>query len=154
MKRILTAGLVAVGVIAASTAAYSGGHAKFEKQIKARKAVMTLYSYHIGSLAAMVKGEMEYNAETATMLANDMLKAASIQGGTMWPQGTDTETLGKPQGSDAHLDKPTFPSIIGLQAARDKAQELHHQALAALGDFPPKADILRTISQWFVERSH
>ncbi|MDJ0833107.1 MAG: (2E,6E)-farnesyl diphosphate synthase [Gammaproteobacteria bacterium] len=66
----------------------------------------------------------------------------------------DTETLGKPQGSDAHLDKPTFPSIIGLPAAREKAQELHQQALAAVEDFPAKADILRSISQWFVERSH
>ncbi len=66
----------------------------------------------------------------------------------------DTETLGKPQGSDAHLDKPTFPSIIGLPAAREKAQELHQQALAALEGFPQKADILRSISQWFVDRSH
>ena len=66
----------------------------------------------------------------------------------------DTATLGKPQGSDAHLDKPTFPSIIGLQAAREKAQELHQQALQALAGFPSEADILRSISHWFVARSH
>ena len=67
---------------------------------------------------------------------------------------SDTAVLGKPQGSDALLDKPTFPSIIGLQAARDKAQELHQQALQALDIFGAEADILRTISHWFVERSH
>ncbi|MBC8211061.1 MAG: (2E,6E)-farnesyl diphosphate synthase [Gammaproteobacteria bacterium] len=67
---------------------------------------------------------------------------------------SDTHTLGKPQGSDAELDKPTFPSIIGLQAARDKAQELHRQAQASLDCFGAEADILRTISHWFVERSH
>ncbi len=66
----------------------------------------------------------------------------------------DTDTLGKPQGSDALLDKPTFPSIIGLQASRDKARELHQQALQAIEGFGSEADILRTISQWFVERSH
>ena len=66
----------------------------------------------------------------------------------------DTSTLGKPQGSDAGLDKPTFPSIIGLQAAREKAQELHQQALDALDLFGTEADILRHISHWFVERSH
>lgn len=66
----------------------------------------------------------------------------------------DTATLGKPQGSDAGLDKPTFPSIIGLQAAKDKATDLHQQALLALQDFGPEADILRTISHWFVDRSH
>ncbi len=67
---------------------------------------------------------------------------------------SDTEVLGKPQGSDAQLDKPTFPSIIGLQASRDKAQELHQQALQALTIFGAEADILRTISHWFVERTH
>lgn len=66
----------------------------------------------------------------------------------------DTETLGKPQGSDAGLDKPTFPSIIGLKAAQDKAQELHQQALESIRNFGPEADTLRTISQWFVERSY
>lgn len=64
----------------------------------------------------------------------------------------DTDTLGKPQGSDAGLGKPTFPSIIGLQAAREKAQELHQQALTAISHFGSEADILRSISQWFVER--
>ena len=66
----------------------------------------------------------------------------------------DTDTLGKPQGSDAGLGKPTFPSIIGLPAAREKAQELHQQALQAIEHFGPEADILRSISQWFVSRSH
>lgn len=66
----------------------------------------------------------------------------------------DTETLGKPQGSDANLHKPTFPTIIGLQAAREKALELHRQALDAIDDFGAEADVLRTISHWFVARSH
>lgn len=66
----------------------------------------------------------------------------------------DTAILGKPQGSDAELGKPTFPSIIGLQAARDKAAQLHQEALKAIDNFGPEADILRAISHWFVERSH
>ncbi len=66
----------------------------------------------------------------------------------------DTDILGKPQGSDAGLDKPTFPSLIGLQAAKEKALDLHHQALEAISCFGPEADILRTISHWFVQRSH
>lgn len=67
---------------------------------------------------------------------------------------SDTDVLGKPQGSDAAQFKPTFPSIIGLQASRDKALDLHQQALQALADFGEEADILRTISHWFVARSH
>ncbi len=67
---------------------------------------------------------------------------------------SDTETLGKPQGSDAQLDKPTFPSIIGLQAAQDKAMQLHQQAVEAIENFGSEADILRAISHWFVSRRH
>ena len=66
----------------------------------------------------------------------------------------DTDTLGKPQGSDAGLDKPTFPSIIGLAAAREKVEELHQQALDSIAHFGQEADMLRAISQWFVDRSH
>ena len=67
---------------------------------------------------------------------------------------SDTQTLGKPQGSDASLDKPTFPSILGLQMAQDKARDLHLQALEAIEDFGCEADILRAISHWFVARRH
>ncbi len=66
----------------------------------------------------------------------------------------DTAVLGKPQGSDSALNKPTFPSIIGLEASREKAQELHANALRALRIFGEEADILRYISAWFVEREN
>ena len=66
----------------------------------------------------------------------------------------DTITLGKQQGADSALNKPTFPSIIGLEASREKAQELHRNALDALSVFDADADILRRISAWFVERKN
>lgn len=66
----------------------------------------------------------------------------------------DTLTMGKPQGSDMELDKPTFPSIIGVEASRKKAQDLHQNAIKALSIFGEEADILRYISAWFVERTH
>ena len=64
----------------------------------------------------------------------------------------DTSTLGKTQGADSARDKPTFPSIIGLEASQEKALELHHKALQTLSIFGEEADILRYISAWFVER--
>ena len=66
----------------------------------------------------------------------------------------DTETLGKTQGADFARNKPTFPSIIGLEASQEKAQELHQLALQAISIFGEEADILRYISAWFVERKH
>ncbi|MGH1370700.1 MAG: (2E,6E)-farnesyl diphosphate synthase [Cellvibrionaceae bacterium] len=64
----------------------------------------------------------------------------------------DTETLGKQQGADIALNKPTYVSLLGLDGAREKAQQLHQNALAALSDFDPRADILRALSAYIVER--
>jgi len=66
----------------------------------------------------------------------------------------DTATLGKTQGADRARNKPTYPSIIGLDASREKAWDLHQKALQALSIFGEEADILRYISAWFVERSN
>jgi farnesyl diphosphate synthase len=66
----------------------------------------------------------------------------------------DTATLGKIQGADSARNKPTFPSIIGLEASLEKARELHGNALEALSVFGEEADILRYISAWFVERTN
>ena len=66
----------------------------------------------------------------------------------------DTHTLGKTQGADSARNKPTFPSIVGLEASQEKARELHQNALQALSIFGEEADILRYISAWFVERKN
>lgn len=66
----------------------------------------------------------------------------------------DTATLGKAQGADSARNKPTYPSIIGLEASQEKTRELHRKALKALSIFGEEADILRYISAWFVERSN
>ena len=40
------------------------------------------------------------------------------------------------------------------EASRDKARELHRNAIEALSVFDQEADILRRISAWFVERQN
>ena len=126
--------------------------------------ITELETMHIHKTGALIRTCIQMAALSGDDVSNDQFNALDsyakkiglsfqVQDDILDVIG-DTETLGKPQGSDAHLDKPTFPSIIGLPAAREKAQELHQQALVALEGFPPKADILRTISHWFVERSH
>lgn len=65
----------------------------------------------------------------------------------------DTETLGKPQGSDKERDKPTYTSLLGLEGAKQKARELHQQAMESLADFDESAAPLRWISAYIVERA-
>jgi len=66
----------------------------------------------------------------------------------------DTETLGKPQGSDEKQNKPTYPALLGLEGATQRAQELHEQAIDALQNFDESADILRQLSAYIIEREH
>jgi len=65
---------------------------------------------------------------------------------------SDTETLGKPQGSDEEQEKPTFPAIIGLEKSKELALEQHELALKHLESLDEKADSLRQLSAYIVER--
>lgn len=65
---------------------------------------------------------------------------------------SDTETLGKPQGSDEEQEKPTFPAIIGLEKSRQLAIEQHQLALKHLEPLDERADSLRQLSAYIVER--
>jgi geranylgeranyl diphosphate synthase, type II len=66
----------------------------------------------------------------------------------------DTATLGKQQGADAALDKPTYVSLLGLAAAQQKAKALHEQSLDALSSFDYRADNLRHLSAYIINRTH
>ena len=64
----------------------------------------------------------------------------------------DTVTLGKRQGADQNRDKPTYVTLLGLAGAQAKAQQLHEEAITAVADFGPSADILRDLSAYIVQR--
>jgi geranylgeranyl diphosphate synthase type II len=65
---------------------------------------------------------------------------------------SDTQTLGKRQGADIARDKPTYPALLGLDAAKAYALELRDQALAALRPFDAAAEPLRDLARYIVER--
>ena len=65
-----------------------------------------------------------------------------------------TEQLGKQAGADTAQNKPTYPSLLGLAGARERALELHQDATDSLSDFGPEADPLRWLSAYIVARSH
>ena len=67
---------------------------------------------------------------------------------------SNTETLGKTQGADLALNKPTYPSLLGLEGARDLAKTLHQQSLDALVNFGSQADTLRGLADYIVTRQH
>lgn len=69
----------------------------------------------------------------------------------------DSSTLGKTAGKDAEANKPTYVSLLGLDAARAKAAELHDTAkqhLNALEQAGWNTEWLHAIAHLVIERGH
>ncbi|WP_047045563.1 (2E,6E)-farnesyl diphosphate synthase [Vibrio mexicanus] len=67
---------------------------------------------------------------------------------------SDTETLGKPQGSDEELNKSTYPALLGLEGAQKKAQSLLQEALHALEAIPYNTELLEQFARYVIERKN
>ncbi len=67
---------------------------------------------------------------------------------------SDTATLGKTQGKDRDNNKPTYPALLGMAGAKQKARDMHDQAVAALEPLGANADMLKAISLYIIERRH
>jgi geranylgeranyl diphosphate synthase type II len=65
---------------------------------------------------------------------------------------TDTQTLGKTQGADRARNKPTYPTIIGLDASIKLAEELADEAIDSLAGLNDNAAPLRELARYVVER--
>ena len=65
----------------------------------------------------------------------------------------DEEKLGKNIGSDLNKDKATYPALYGLEESRRKAEELVKESIAGLEEFDDRANPLREIARFFVQRT-
>jgi len=83
-------------------------------------------------------GEM---AGLAFQIADDILDITGKQ-----------EELGKDVGSDLKKGKKTFPSFYGLEESRRRAVEVADKAVLALKDFDRKADPLRELAKYIINR--
>lgn len=62
------------------------------------------------------------------------------------------EEIGKDVGSDLEKKKATYPAILGMAASKERALELMNMAIDSLKDFDEKAEPLRKIAKYVVER--
>lgn len=67
---------------------------------------------------------------------------------------SDTATLGKRQGADQALQKPTYPSILSLDSAREHALKQRDNALKHLSATGIQADFLAWLVAYVVNRDH
>jgi len=64
----------------------------------------------------------------------------------------DPSVTGKSTGTDALRQKSTYPSLVGIEKAKDKAKDLVDQALQALSGFDKRSDPLREIANFIIDR--
>ncbi len=124
-----------------------------------QKALETMHRHKTG---ALIEASVTLGALASTGAQKDELKslqayaqaiglAFQVQDDILDVE-SDTATLGKRQGADIARDKPTYPALLGLEAAKAYALELRDQALHALRPFDAAAEPLRELARYIVER--
>jgi farnesyl diphosphate synthase len=66
----------------------------------------------------------------------------------------DTATLGKSAASDIANNKATYPTILGIDGASRRADEIYSRALAALDAASDNTEGLKWIADFILHRSH
>lgn len=130
MKTALITGIsIALIVTGSAFAKDDGPH---DKAIKARQALMQLYSFNLGILASMAKGKTDYDADAASVAADNLLSAISMKQSAMWPPGSHSEDPANRQNRALAKIWETYPEITeSSKAMATAATEL--QAVAGNG---------------------
>jgi farnesyl diphosphate synthase len=137
----------------------STGHslslAELETMHRKKTGALLLASVRMGAIAA--------GADAATLAALDGYGRAiglafQIVDDILDVEGS-SEVLGKTAGKDAQRNKPTYVSVLGLAAARERADRLRREALAALDGLESAGGGARTLrlrqlADFIVVRSH
>jgi farnesyl diphosphate synthase len=126
--------------------------------------IAELEDMHIHKTGALIRAAVRLAALTAPELDHETLHrldhyancvglAFQIRDDILDIEG-DVATLGKRQGADLALNKPTYPTLLGLDEAKNRARQLHEEALASLATLDERAQPLRDLSHYIVDRSH
>jgi geranylgeranyl pyrophosphate synthase len=112
---------------------------------------LILASARLGALAAGANGDAR--ARRLEHYAKCIGLAFQVHDDVLDVDG-DTGELGKTSGKDQATDKATYPALLGLEAAREKARRLTDEALDSVSDMGPAAEPLRQLARYVTGRRH
>jgi geranylgeranyl diphosphate synthase type II len=100
---------------------------------------------------ALLAGASEIQLDLLNAYARNIGIAFQVADDILNVEGNPA-VMGKAVGTDKQHAKSTYPSLIGLETSRQFAQKLVREALQALETFDNKADPLRAIATYVIER--
>lgn len=123
-----------------------------------------LETLHIHKTGALIRASLklaclavpslnEAKAEALDRYSKCIGLAFQIQDDVLDIEGSSAE-LGKTAGKDSASLKSTYPSVMGLPAAKQRAEELFDEANKALNVFGEKAEALHWLAQHIQSRNH
>ena len=121
----------------------------------------TVKSIHRWKTAALIGASCETGALAggASLSESEVMRAFGVKIGLAFQIVDDIlditkprEKLGKTPGKDQKAGKATYPSVMGLQAARAEAARLIGAAEAELEGFGERGGVLKDLARFVVER--
>tara|TARA_R110001583_G_scaffold112917_6_gene263162 strand:+ start:50134 stop:51024 length:891 start_codon:yes stop_codon:yes gene_type:complete len=147
---------------ASGEAGMCGGQALDLEAENKQVSLQNLQKIHAAKTGALIKVSVELGALSDDTLAPEHLillqQFADAIGLAFQVQDdilditSDTQTLGKPQGSDVAHHKSTYPALLGLEDAIAKAQSLYQEALHALSQLPYNTELLESFALYIIKR--
>lgn len=148
--------------VAGGSRGMAGGQAIDLAAVGKSLSIVELENMHIHKTGALIKASAELGALSTENLDNDLFtrvaKYAKCIGLAFQIKDdildieSDTATLGKRQGADLALNKPTYPELLGLSGAKQAANDLFDKAIACLDVFDKRAEMLRQVAAYIVKR--
>ncbi len=104
------------------------------------------------TIGALMGGADEEYIQAADEFAVNLGTAFQIRDDILDVIG-DEEELGKPIGSDAEQNKNTYVSILGIEKSEELVKEYSEKAEKALEIFGDKADFLKQLTDYLINRT-
>ncbi len=144
MRKTLMTGL-ALCALSVGQLALADNHIsdkQIETAVKARKAHMQLYAFHLGTLGAMAKDEAPYDAEAAQSAADAIATLAGLPQSGYWLPGSDNGSIENTralpaiwaEGSDVGKKAQEFSAaVMAMQTAAGSGVDGLKAAMGPLG---------------------
>ncbi len=152
--------LIEVADAAGSAGMVGGQVADIESEGK-RVGAETVDYIHTHKTAALIRASIRAGAMLAEATPSQLV-ALGLAGGNLGlafqimddilDVTATSEELGKTAGKDQAQQKATYPAVHGLEVSRIHAKTLVREAHAALQSFGPRAEPLRALGTFIVER--